>query len=671
MAIQPNSGSNDSDWLSAQSTFWGSGEMSQLMRSIDWGKTPVGPVESWSCSLKTAVRILLECRLPMYIAWGEEFTQFYNDAYRPILGNKHPAAMGISAQETWTEIWHTIGPMWKQVWQGKSFGFDNFKLTIERFGYPEDCYFNFSYSPIPDDFGNVAGVLVTFIETTQTVLTQRQLKANAAQLAQIFENAPVGIAVLRGQDLIYEFANNPYLELVDYRPIIGKPIREALPELAGQGIYEMLDQAYTKGIAYVGRPQVMLYRGQPLALQECYFEVVYQPLPNDSGTIDGIVVIAFEVTEIVNAKRSAELANQAKDDFLAMLGHELRNPLAPIVTALNVMRLRGILEGEKERIVIERQVRNLASLVDDLLDVSRLAQGKLTLKKERFELAVAVADAIEQCSFLVEQQHHKLNIHVSSTGLELEADPRRLTQVIANLLNNAAKYTDPGGEIAITAEQVKDEVLLRVTDTGKGIPPHLIARIFEIFYQEQQSFGKFQGGLGLGLAIVKNLVALHGGRVSAASLGRGHGSEFSIWLPLATKALSNQENLSPIGELAQNHQLRVLIVDDNVDAAEMLAVLCSFYGHTTEIAHDGVKGLEVAQSFVPDIAVLDIGLPSMNGYELARRIRQLPGLSQIRLLAVSGYGQQEDRERSRKAGFDMHLVKPVNVYELNNALLGK
>lgn len=183
MPIQPNSGGTETNWLSAHSTFSGGGEMGALMRTIDWGKTPVGPVESWPGSLKTAIRILLECRLPMYIAWGKEFTQFYNDAYRPILGNKHPAAMGISAQETWTEIWNTIGPMWAEVWQGKSFGFDNFKLTIERFGYPEDCYFNFSYSPVPDDFGNVAGVLVTFIETTQTVLTQRQLQANADQLA--------------------------------------------------------------------------------------------------------------------------------------------------------------------------------------------------------------------------------------------------------------------------------------------------------------------------------------------------------------------------------------------------------------------------------------------------------------------------------------------------------
>lgn len=671
MPIQPNSGGTETNWLSAHSTFSGGGEMGALMRTIDWGKTPVGPVESWPGSLKTAIRILLECRLPMYIAWGKEFTQFYNDAYRPILGNKHPAAMGISAQETWTEIWNTIGPMWAEVWQGKSFGFDNFKLTIERFGYPEDCYFNFSYSPVPDDVGNVAGVLVTFIETTQTVLTQRQLQANADQLARIFENAPVGITVLRGPDLVYEFANDRYLELVDRRSVMGKPLRIALPELAGQGIYELLEQAYTTGKPYVGRPQMMLYRGQPPTLQECSFEVVYQPLPDEQGKIDGIVVIAFEVTEIVNAKREAELANRAKDEFLAMLGHELRNPLAPIVAALNLMRLRGISEADKERIVIERQVRHLVSLVDDLLDVSRLAQGKLTLKKERFELAQAVAQAVEQCSSLLEQQHHLLNIQVPSTGLTVEADPRRLAQVIANLLNNAAKYTDPGGEIAIAAERFKDEVLLRVTDTGKGIPADLLPKVFDMFYQEQQSVDRSQGGLGLGLAIVKNLVALHGGRVSAASAGRGHGSEFTVWLPLAAEALYSEEKLSSIGNPTDNNQLRILIVDDNVDAAEMLAASFTLYGHTIQVAHDGVEGLKVAQSFFPDIAVLDIGLPGMDGYELARRIRQLPGLSKIRLLAVSGYGQQEDRERSREAGFDLHLVKPVDVYELNTALFGE
>ncbi|WP_199299979.1 ATP-binding protein [Trichocoleus sp. FACHB-262] len=666
--MQPDASRDETNWLAAHATFSGGGEMGALMRTIDWAKTPVGSAETWPQSLKIAVRILMQCQLPMYIAWGQEFTQFYNDAYRPILGDKHPAALGISAQETWPEIWSTIGPMWAEVWQGKSFGFDNFKLTIDRFGYPEDCYFNFSYSPVPDDAGNVAGILVTFTETTEKVLLEKRLQANANQLSRIFKHAPVGIAVLRGSNFVFEFANERYLELVGHRLVVGKSVQAALPELAGQGIYELLDVVYTTGQPYIGRIQVMLNRGQPQTIEECFFEVVYQPLPDEYDKTDSIVVVAFEVTEISNAQREAELANRAKDEFLAMLGHELRNPLAPILTALNLMRLRGISEVDKERTVIERQVHHLVGLVDDLLDVSRLARGKLTLQQEPLELAAIVAEAVEQCSPLLEQRRHNLTIRVPSTGLMIEADPRRLAQVIANLLNNAAKYTEPGGEISILAERVDSEVWLRVSDTGNGIAPELLPKVFDLFYQEQQSIERSQGGLGLGLAIVKNLVTLHGGRVSAASAGKGQGSEFSVWLPLAPQLAQSEKTLADIPAPTGQQPLRILIVDDNMDAAEVLAISLNLCGHITEVAYDGLQGLEIAQSFLPDIAVLDIGLPGMDGYELARRLRHVPALSQIRLLALSGYGQPEDRDRSRQAGFAVHLVKPVDLTELSAAL---
>jgi len=324
----------------------------------------------------------------------------------------------------------------------------------------------------------------------------------------------------------------------------------------------------------------------------------------------------------------------------------------------------------QERTVIERQVRHLVGLVDDLLDVSRLARGKLALKKQRFELAEAVSEAVEQCNPLLEQRHHKLSIQVATMGLAVEADPRRLAQVIANLLNNAAKYTEPGGTITILAERLENEVLLRVRDTGSGIDPQLLPQVFDLFYQEQQSVDRSQGGLGLGLAIVKNLVGLHGGRVSAASGGRGQGSEFSVWLPLALEAVQDQETFEVTSTPPQLGQLRILIVDDNIDNAELLAIALSLQGHTIQVAHDGLEGLEAVQSFLPDIAILDIGLPAMDGYELARRIRQLPALKEIRLLALSGYGQPEDRERSLKSGFDLHLVKPVDFVDLNAALVG-
>ena len=375
--------------------------------------------------------------------------------------------------------------------------------------------------------------------------------------------------------------------------------------------------------------------------------------------------------EEVNALReAAESANRAKDEFLAMLGHELRNPLAPILTALQLIKMRGPEHADQARTVIERQVNHLIRLVDDLLDVSRIARGKVQLKTEIVDVFNIVAQAIEMASPLLEQRAHMLKVEVAR-GLCVDGDPTRLAQVIANLLMNAAKYTPAAGHITVSAEREHEEVVIRVRDTGIGIPPEVLPRIFDLFVQERQASDRSQGGLGLGLTIVRNLIERHRGTVSAYSGGPGQGSEFVVRLPEArrdgvvARPVSRTSELTAVGP---NGSARILVVDDNDDAAQMLSDVLSLRGYDTRIAHDAPEALRIAHDFSPHIAFLDIGLPVMDGYELAAHLRTIPGLANIRLIAVTGYGQDTDRSRSRRAGFHRHLVKPVDIREIESAI---
>jgi signal transduction histidine kinase/ActR/RegA family two-component response regulator len=372
--------------------------------------------------------------------------------------------------------------------------------------------------------------------------------------------------------------------------------------------------------------------------------------------------LAIQEAEVARAE--AEAASGAKDEFLAMLGHELRNPLAPIQTALQLMRLRGDAGAEHERTVIERQVRHLTRLVDDLLDVSRIAQGKVALKRERLNVAEVVAKGIEMASPLIEQRRHTLDVHVPRTGLHVDGDSLRLAQVVSNLLTNAAKYMEPGGVITLRATASEASVILSVRDTGIGIDPTMLPRIFDLFVQGRQSIARSEGGLGLGLTIVRNLMAMHGGTVSVRSDGVGRGTEVLITLPIAPAeetALATGARGAAGTAAVPSKAVRVLVVDDNDDAANMLVELLTYEGFDVRTAHDGPSAIRVCSEFKPAIALLDIGLPVMDGYELAARLRELPGVGPLHLVAVTGYGQETDRQRSTAAGFHEHLVKPIDL----------
>jgi signal transduction histidine kinase len=362
----------------------------------------------------------------------------------------------------------------------------------------------------------------------------------------------------------------------------------------------------------------------------------------------------FRQTEQERAR--AELANQAKDQFLAMLGHELRNPLAPIRTALELMEMYAPDYLRRERTVIERQVGQLMMLVDDLLDVGRITRGTIELNRRPIELANVIANGVEIASPVVEARRHELHIDVEP-GLAVDGDGARLAQVIANLVTNAAKYTEPGGRIDITGAREGNDVVVRVRDPGMGIPHELLPHVFEMFVQAPQALDRRRGGLGLGLAIVRNLVELHGGTVTASSEGPGKGSQFEVRLAAVPRQVVVAPPPQPKGE--PRGRRRVLVVDDNPDALSLLADALEERGYTTARAPDGPSALAVASQLHPHVALLDIGLPVMDGYELGHLL--LESDRSVKLVAVTGYGRPGDLERSQQAGFAAHLVKPISL----------
>jgi len=364
-----------------------------------------------------------------------------------------------------------------------------------------------------------------------------------------------------------------------------------------------------------------------------------------------------------------EAANRSKDEFLAMLGHELRNPLAPIVTALELLKQRGAGTPHRELDVIERQVRHLMRLVDDLFDVAKIARGKVALKRHPIEIAAAVAQGIEIASPLLEQRMHRFSVDVAAKGMRVDADQARLAQVVSNLLTNAARYTPPGGDISLTGTLEGDQVVLRVKDSGIGIDAEMLSNVFDLFVQGTRAIDRREGGLGIGLALVRNLVVLHGGSVSAHSDGADRGSEFTVRLPVTQAAEVSIAQLAPSAPIEPwAHGRCILIVDDNRDAVEMLADMIRLQGYQVEIAHDGPTALAALEHITPTAIVLDIGLPVMDGFEVAKQIRARPEHRATKLVALTGYGEPADRARSHHAGFDLHLVKPIDISQLLGAI---
>jgi PAS domain S-box-containing protein len=486
--------------------------------------------------------------------------------------------------------------------------------------------------------------------------TERRLQA-------VLERMPIGVFVSRPPDGTLVFSNDAVARIwrTDAFPVRGEDRCRTLRMMFPDG----------RPMPMAESPLVRALRGEIVDGIEARIErrdgalgwvnVSATPIRRDDGSVEVAVATVIDVTAEKAARAAADEAGRAKDEFLAMLGHELRNPLAPIVTALHLMRLRGAGVLERERAVIERQVKHLMRLVDDLLDVSRTARGGLRLERAPVELSAVVADAIEAASSLFEERNQRLTVSVPRTGLVIDVDRGRLAQVVTNLLNNSAKYTPPGGQVVVSAGAEGDEIALEVADDGVGIAPDLLPHVFDAFTQGPQGLDRKQGGLGLGLAIARQLIVGHGGTIEARSAGPGRGTIMVVRMPCACVPRPRDAAPRDIARAKLRRAARrVLVVEDNPDAAETFAVALVEAGHDVRTAGDGPSALQLVDTFVPDIAFLDIGLPAMDGYELASLLRRVPGLAHTPLVAITGYAQEDNRERALASGFSEHLAKPVN-----------
>jgi PAS domain S-box-containing protein len=794
-----------------------------LLAAHDWSTCPLGHPDGWPPELGTAVRMALDSAFPMFVAWGPELRFLYNDAYAVIMGAKHPAALAQPFQQVWAEIWPDILPIIERALSNESAFYEDLPLTVLRQGFPEQGYFTFSYSPLHDGAGKVAGMYCTAIETTSRVLAERRaalelklsdalrplgtpdevlarasallgeelglsratyaevddagrtftvrhqwnaggahelsrpvypldgfgptiaaltragetfvvndvdtdprcvdcravfraeaalavltvplmragrlvgflslnraqpyhwsdadvrftretaertwgaletagaqaaLRAERDRSRYIFDTMVEGFALLAPDWTILQM-NAEGLRICHKRAdeVIGRSHWDLFPEVAGIETGAMLRRAMDARQA-----GAIEYRLLEVDGRHGWNEV--RAFPTQDG---GIAIFFREITPRKRAEESLKLADQRKDEFLAMLAHELRNPLAPISAAAMLLDMGALNETRvrQSSAIIGRQVRHMTRLVDDLLDVSRVTRGLIELERTTLDVRAIVDEAVEQVRPQLMARRQRLALHLPGVPLLVEGDRARLVQVMANLLGNAVKYSLEEGAIDVSAQVEDATLVLAVKDDGIGMERELTERAFDLFAQAKRSSDRSQGGLGLGLALVRNLVELHGGAVACASPGLGQGSSFTVTLPLAHSPAAQAQRDAPAHGGAP---LTLLVVDDNVDAATTLAMLLEALGHEVFIEHESLRALELARSARPDACLLDIGLPEIDGIELARRLRAQPETAHSVLIAISGYGQDHDRRNAIEAGFAHHLVKPVEIERLAQLL---
>jgi signal transduction histidine kinase/ActR/RegA family two-component response regulator len=671
----------------AASVFSGGGIAGDVLRATDWAATPLGPVKAWPMSLKAVVRAILNTHQATCLFWGPDLVNLYNDGFIPILGEKHPAAMGQRARDCWSDAWPVVGGLLADVvTRGQAVLFTEMLVPIVRRGQLQDAWWNYSYSPVFDDAGAVAGVLVVATETTAEVAGRKLLEAAKleADLARqemhaVFMQAPLPMALLKGPDHLFTLVNEPYRALVN-RDVEGMTLGEAFNDEEVGYYRPFLDRVYQTGEATVLQEALLRLPDRDGTVRDRFIDVGYHAYRLAEGSVGGVLAIIHDVTAKVGARMhqaslraAAEAASVAKDEFLAMVSHELRTPLNAILGWS-----RMLVDSADARLlqrglaVIERNASAQSKLIEDILDVSRIVTGKVVIDARRVQLSNVVHNAVESVRPAAEAKRIHVDVTLEEMNVDLIADEDRLQQVVWNLLSNAVKFTPSGGEVRVTARRESSRVSIRVDDSGVGIAPAFLPHVFERFRQHDASTTKRFAGLGLGLAIVRHLVELHGGTVEARSEGVGHGATFEVSLPIRAIEPQREGTSMPArGATASSatdriakdtlEGVHVLVVDDEDDARDLLVTVLQAAGASVTEAPSAAVAMAVLASSSISVIVSDIGMPSVDGYTFIERLRsEATAMRHVPALALTAFARAEDRNRAVAAGFQEHVAKPVD-----------
>jgi len=614
-------------------------------------------------ALGGAPEAILESITDAFFALSPDWRFIYVNRQAEALLNRQPG--DLLGKTLWDEFPGVIGTEFGKTY--RRVADERVATSVTAFSPDDDRWYEARVYPAP------YGLSIYFNDVSQRRLAETefaQLAVDADRQRRVYETALSNSADfnyvfdLEGR---FTYVNKALLDLW----------QKELPEAVGKNFFE-LDypadlatrlQAQIRQTAETGKP-VRDETPYTSAFGTRAYEYIFVPVADASGAVVAVSGSTRDITERKQAEEALRLSDRRKDEFLATLAHELRNPLAPLRNGLEIIRLA---KSKPELVnpacnLMERQLTHMVRLVDDLMDASRMSRGKVELRLERVDLAQTMQLAVETVRPLVAQASHQLDVDLPAERIVVNGDPTRLAQVFANLLNNAVKFTPSRGKIRLSAEVEDDHATVRVVDNGVGIAPEAQSTVFDMFTHAATTGRRAAGGLGIGLSLAKGLVELHQGEITLRSDGPGLGSEFSVRLPLAESEASLQKPGHTAGNDAQPVRSKVMVVDDNEDAANSMAELLELMGHEVQVANDGVDALAVAPAFEPDVIFLDIGMPRMNGHETARRIRQAPWGRDIALVALTGWGNARDRDESRAAGFDHHLVKPGSFEEIERII---